>query len=204
MSNNAPKASTGMQKFRDDKLASEITNIHRALVLDVEVKQVPEATFVKEILPILTGEVVSAEFPLLMAAVAGNPFSEFDVISEAGEILFRMPALLERNIISHEEAERRGSMSSMLITAEMLSKQSPKRAENYLQHEFNGRGIAKNRDELYKVRHERMKTIMARYGWTLKEDGTVDKGAQGAITTTGSQSTEKAKPQLDFDDGDLL
>jgi hypothetical protein len=206
MSNNAPKASTGMQKFRDEKLASDITNIHRALVLDVEVKQVPEATFVKEILPILTGEVVSAEFPLLMAAVAGTPFSEFDVISEAGEVLFRMPALLERNIISHEEAERRGSMSSMLITAEMLSKQSPRRAENYLQHEFNGRGIAKNRDELYKARHERLNAIMARYGWVLHPNGTVESGAPTTPGPTGSgnSSAVKAKPQLDFDDGELL
>lgn len=202
MSNKVGKP--GLQGFRESKLASDISNIHQALVVDVEVKKIPESTFVKEILPILTGEVVSADFPLLMAAVAGTPFSEVDVVDSAGETLFRLPSLLERNIVSHEEASKRGSLNSMLITAEMLSKQSPIRAENYLAHEFNGRGIAKNRDELYKARHERLNAIMARYGYLLNPDGTVVKGAASAPGKTPSQPGEQKRPQLDLDDGELL
>ena len=155
-------------------------------------KRIPESTFVKEILPVLSGEVISTEFPLLMAAVAGTPFSEVDVVNDAGEVLFRMPALLERNIISHEEASKRGSMASMMITAEMLGKQSPIRAEKYLEHEFNGRGIAKNRDEIITARQTRWNTILTRYGKTTEVDGGI----------TASANVEK--PQLDFDNGDLL
>lgn len=187
---------TGLSEYKRGKLAGDITNIHKALVMDVEVKKIPESTFVKEILPIITGEVVSAEFPLLMAAVAGTPFSEVDVVNDAGEIIFRMPALLERNIISHEEASRRGSIASMLITAEMLSNQSPVRAERYLEHEFNGRGIAKNRNEIIAQRNARWNTILERYGKTLKDDGSVH-GSEAVAQTA-------EKPQLDFENGDLL
>ena len=187
----------GFADFKSGKLANDIINIHQALVGGIEVKKIPESTFVKEILPVLTGEVVSAEFPLLMAAVVGTPFSEVDVINDAGEVLFRMPALLERNIISHEEASKRGSMASMLITAEMLAKQSPARAEMYLEHEFNGRGIASNRDEIINQRQARWNTILARYGKSLHADGSVTDGKEAAPVSA-------EKPQLSFDDDELL
>jgi hypothetical protein len=189
---NPTQQQTGIADFKNNKMASDILSIHQALVGNIEVKKIPESTFIKEILPILTGEVISTEFPLLMAAVAGTPFSEVDVVNDAGEVLFRMPALLERNVISHEEASKRGSMASMLITAELIVKQSPARAERYLEHEFNGRGIAKNRDEIINVRQIRWNTILARYGKSTEADG--------GVTATASVE----KPQLDFDNGDLL
>jgi hypothetical protein len=197
-SKSIPKSE--FDNYKHTKLQSDIANIHKALVLDIEVKKIPEGTFVREILPILTGEVISAEFPLLMAAVAGSPFAEVDVADAEGNVIFRMPALLERDIVSHQEASKRGSMESMLITAEMVMKQSPKRAEKYLEHELNGRGIAKNRDEIIKRRQERWNAILARYGKSLKADGTVVDGASGA----GAEAKDKEKPQLDFEDGDLL
>lgn len=191
------KTPVGFADYKSGKLASDIVNIHQALVVGIEVKRIPESTFVKEILPVLTGEAVSADFPLLMAGVAGGPFSEVDVINDAGEVLFRMPALLERNIISHEEASKRGSMASMLMTAEMLAKQSPARAENYLAHEFDGRGIATNRDEIINQRQARWNSILARYGKALHSDGTVTDGKE--VTPVSAE-----KPQLDFDDDELL
>lgn len=186
-----------MDSFKNQKLASDITNIYKALVVDVDVKKIPESTFVKEILPVLTGEVISTEFPLLMAAVAGTPFSEVDVVDDAGNILFRMPALLERNIISHEEASKRGSLASMLITAEMMIRQSPRRAQSYLEHELDGRGIAKNRDEIINQRQARWNHILAHYGKTLTATGDVTEGAS-------APAADKGKPQLDFDNDDLL
>lgn len=192
-----PAVTTNFDAFKNNKLANDITNIHKALVLDVEIKKIPESTFINEILPVLSGEVVSAEFPLLMAAVAGNPFSELDIVDDAGKILFRMPALLERNIISHEEASKRGSLANVLVTAEMLMNQSPVRAQNYLEHEFNGRGVAKNRDEIINNRQVRWNEILTRYGKTLLNDGSVKDSSQ--VT-----SENKVKPQLDFENGDLL
>ncbi|BAW19543.1 hypothetical protein [Ralstonia phage RP31] len=190
-------ATTGIGEYRNAKLSQDITAIHEALVVNAEVKKIPESTFVNEILPVITGEVVSSDFPLLMAAVAGNPFAEVDVVDAEGKVRFRMPSLLERNIVNHLEASKRGSMSSMLITAGMLSNQSPARAEKYLEHEFNGRGIATNRDELFKQRQDRWNAILALYGKTLKIDGSVVDGASVAAVST-------EKPALDFEDGDLL
>ena len=74
-----PQPPSGIEQHRTSRLTSQIEDIHKQLVLDIEVKKVPEGTFVNEILPILTGEVVSADFPLLMASVAGNPFLEVDI-----------------------------------------------------------------------------------------------------------------------------
>jgi hypothetical protein len=191
-----------IKAFADQKLASDISAIHKALVIDVEVRKIPESTFVKEILPVLTNEAISTDFPLLMAGVAGGPFSEVDIIDEAGNTLFRLPSLLERNIISHKEASRRGSMESMLITADQIRQMSPQRAQHYLAHEFNGRGIAKNRDEIYKARYERLKAILARYGKDLHLDGNVTDLKAGSSNTPSKG--KKDLPPLDLSDGDLL
>lgn len=193
-----PKSIRG---FAREKLGREITAIHDALIVKAEVKKIPEGTFVKEILPAITGESVNSDFPLLMAAVAGSPFAEADIIDQQGNVLFRMPALLERDIISHDEASKRGSLGSMMITAGMLSHQSPRRAEIYLQHEFDGRGIAKNRDEIIKRRQERWNEILGRYGYALKEDGTV---VPTGKTAAGKSSSSEARPELEFGNDELL
>lgn len=197
MNNPTKKPETEITKFKNNKLASDITNIHKALVVDIEIKKIPEGTFISEILPILTGETISTEFPLLMAAVAGNPFLEVDVVDNSGNVLFRMPALLERNVISHQEASKRGSLQSMMITSELLAKQSPMRAEKYLEHEFNGRGIAANRDEIIKKRQDRWNAILVRYGKALASGG-------GETAGQSVQTQAMSKPQLDFKDDDLL
>lgn len=188
-----------IKTFADQKLSEDIKRIHQALVVDADVRKIPESTFVKEILPVLTGEAISEDFPLLMAGVAGSPLSEVDIIDEAGNTLFRLPALLERNIISHEEASRRGSLASFMETLSQVTRRSPIQARNYLAHEFNGRGIATNRDEQYKARQERFNTIFARYGKTLNTDGTV---VDSKPTATGNK--KKELPPLDTDDGELL
>jgi hypothetical protein len=188
-----------IKTFADQKLSEDIQRIHQALVVNAEVRKIPERTFVTEILPVLTGKVISEDFPLLMAGVAGSPFSEVDIIDEAGNTLFRLPALLERNIISHEEASRRGSLGSMMETLNQVSRRSPIQARNYLAHEFNGRGIAQNRDEQYKARQERFNVIFARYGKTLNPDGTV-----ADIKATSADTKKKELPPLDTEDGELL
>ena len=185
---------TGLQAFKQQRQADDITRIHQALVLDAPVKIIQESTFVKEILPILTGEVVSADFPLLMAAVAGSPFSEVDIINEAQEIIFRMPSLLERNIINHTEASKRGSLASVFITVEQLALNTPKRADHYLEHEFAGRGIASNIKEITDARRERWNAILIRYGKTLEIDGRVVDANPVAMA-----KAKNIKPPLDLD-----
>lgn len=181
-----------VEQYKRDRAASDIEAIHKALVIDAPVIRIPEATFLKEILPILTGEAISADFPLLMASVAGSPFSELDIVDEAGNILFRLPAALERDIISHKEAEKRGSLDSSMITASMLIKQNPRRAESFFEHTFKGRGIALNADAVRNTRQERFVAILARYGKT--PGGAKAKGV----------STISKNPELTHSDDDLL
>lgn len=184
------------EDFQKERQGASIIDIHKALVLDVEVKKIPESTFIQEILPVIIGESTNADFPALVAAVAGNPFLEVDVIDNAGNILFRMPSLLERNIFNHEAASKRGSLQSLFITAGMLQQQSPRRANNYLAHEFANRGIAQNKAELIAARAVRWTEIFARYGKVY--ESTNKSGV--AVTTPEKQQ----RMDLDIENGDLF
>src|SRR5690606_23879627 len=100
-------------------------------------------------LPIPTGEVISSDFPMLMAAVAGSPFSEVDVVDSAGEVLFRMPAPLERSVIATTtKVSDRASLGNVMITAEQNAKISPARGDAYLEFEFRDRGISPDKDKI--------------------------------------------------------
>lgn len=188
-----------IEQFQRQKAGDDIKRIYQALVVNAEVKKLPEATFVKEILPILTGTDINTDFPLLISAVAGSPFSELDIVNDAGETIFRMPSLLERNIISHEEATKRGSLSSVFITVEQLARNSPRRAAHYLAHEFHHRGISNNVNNIEQDRIVRWNKILERYGKQLRNGVIVDIGQVSEKATV-----IKNRPQLDFDDNDLI
>lgn len=150
--------------FLKNKTESDISSIYNSLVVDLPIRKVKESVFINEILPVLTGETTNAGFPALVAAVAGNPFLEIDIIDNAGQTLFRMPSLLDRNIFDHKESGKRGSIGNMLVTVGQISMMSPKRAAHYLAHEFSNRGIAPNAQDMIAAKIDRWNVIFARYG----------------------------------------
>lgn len=187
------------EEFQKERAGANIEDIHKALVLDIPIKKIPEQTFINEILPVITGQTTNADLPALVAGVAGNPFLEIDIIDQQGNILFRMPSLLERDIISQKEASKRGSMQSMLLTMGQLRGQSPARAANYMVHEFNNRGIATNKAELMSSRAARWTVILARYG--MAYSGT-DKAGKPTVALTAPAPDKKM--EIDIDNGDLF
>lgn len=151
-------------KFKDQQISDSIEAAHKALVLDVPVQKIPESVFINEILPFLCGDTSSQLTPEKWVSIAGSPFSEIDIHDDAGNILFRLPSMLERNVISHREASQRGSLANAMITLDQMRNFSPIRAENYLRGEFHQRGISKNAMKIAVETAKRWEAIFARYG----------------------------------------
>lgn len=186
----------GYEEFLKDKTESDISSIYKALVVDLPIRKVKESVFIKEILPVLTGEATDVGFPTLVAAVAGNPFLEIDIIDNAGQTLFRMPSLLDRNIFDHRESGKRGSIGNMLVTVGQISMMSPKRAANYLAHEFTNRGIAPNANQMISSKIDRWNAIFARYGKVFMGPPSA-KAVAGVIP-------EERRMEVDLDNDDLF
>lgn len=185
------------QKFQQERAGGGIADIYKALVVDPPLKTMPESVFINEILPIITGKTTNTDLAVLVAGIAGSPFLDIDIVDASGNKLFTMPSVCERNIFDHKEASKRGSMQSFLITAGQLKQQSPHRANNYMAHEFNQRGIATNAAELVSGRRAKWAAIFARYGVTFESTD-----ANGRPVATPIAETKKA--ELDIDNGELF
>lgn len=196
------------EDFKTQQTEQDIKGIYKELVVDVEVKKIPEATFLQEILPALTKATTSSDFPKLVAAVAGSPFSEIDVIDHAGNILFRMPSLLERNAYDVTEVnDQPNSLGSIVATMELLKNQSPKKAANFFNHVMLGRGVSNERiNKLTEERRVRWVDILARYGYIVDNAGEVIKndGSVKALPGKDSKAHTGTKPVLSYDDSELL
>lgn len=185
------------EEFLKNKSESDIASIYNSLVVDLPIRKVKESVFISEILPVLTGETTNADFPALVAAVAGNPFLEIDIIDNAGQTLFRMPSLLERNLFDHRESGKRGSIGNMLTTVRQISMMSPKRASNYLAHQFSNRGVSPDANKMIKEKIDRWNAIFARYGKVFMGPPTTK--AIGVASTPDSRRME-----VDLDNDDLF
>lgn len=175
-------------------LARRVEFIHNALVVNVPVKRIPEGTFVRDILPYYCGEATSPDLPVLVAAAAGGPFHEFDVVNDQGEVLFRAPALLERSMFDFKEFGKGLSAESIFQTAGMLNNRSPRQAAAFIQEQLTGRGLSKNAGEIYRRLIERRNDILRRYGKEIPGD-----------KTTGSTNHSSDKdPGIDYEESVLL
>lgn len=194
-------------KFKADQLGNVIGDAYRALVTEMPVQKIPESVFLKEILPFICGDTSSQLTPEMWVSIAGSPFSELDIHDDAGNVLFRLPAMLERNVVDHKEADRRGSLASAMVTLGMLRNFSPQSAEKYLRGEFNGRGIARNPNAVANKTAQRWNDIFARYGKRINpekgivEDVQTNTSSRVSVNNNGGQ---KPTSTLSHDYDDLL
>jgi hypothetical protein len=155
------------QKANLAKSAIDLKSIHNALVVENKLVQLPEQVFINELLPFLCGETLSQVTPAIWVSVAGTPFLEIEIIDTKGQVLFKVPALMERNAIVPDGKDFDGSFHNVLLTAEQLKHQSPFRAKAFLEHAFKDRSIAKNVDELARKNLKRREEILARYNMDI-------------------------------------
>lgn len=190
--------------FQKQQTADAISEAHRLLVKEIPVQKLPESVFLKEIMPFLCGDSASQVSPEKWIAVAGSPFSEIDITDNAGNVIFRLPALFERNVVSSEAASKRGSIVSAMITLGMLRNFSPARADAFLRHEFDNRGIVSDFHAVAQVTANRWDEIFRRYGKRINPEKGIVEDVQGntspRVSVNGGQST----PALSHDNDDLL
>lgn len=193
---NIPAAQSTVQEYAKRKNASNIARIHQALCT-VEIKKIPESVFINEILPYYSGTATNLELPKLVAAAAGGPFSEFDVVDSDGVVLFRAPALLERSMFSYKSFAKNdgASIEGIFAAAAMINNRSPREAEQFLDNQLRGRGYSEKAGEIYVEILRRRNEILKRYGVEPP------KGQPGPVDTKSSNSPDKPD---EFDEFELL
>ena len=181
---------------RKRMLSQKSQMFHQALVVNAPVRKIPESTFVNEILPYYSGESTNADLPVLVAAAAGGPFLEFDVVDATGTVLFRAPALLERDMFDFKQFAKGQSAANVFATAQLLSNRSPRQAAAFIQEQLTNRGFSENAAKVYHRLIERRNAILARYGKSVPGGNSTE--------STNSSGEGKAKPEIDYENSELL
>ncbi len=148
----------------------ELTQSALADIAEKDVNRIPERNFVHVFLPVFAGDEVNpygAQLYPHWVNVAGNPYRPVDVVGPKGEVLFRVPPLLDRRRVATSTQNGHGprsSISHMVASANQYAAMSPAMSEQYLSREFTQRAI------LMKVPHnvledlEAWNAIFVRYG----------------------------------------
>ena len=75
--------------------------VHRA-----DLPRVPEAIFIRDILPVLTGEEGQHVDMVWWGGRFGNPFLPFLIVNQQNEVVFEVPPFLDRNFVLNPARER--------------------------------------------------------------------------------------------------
>lgn len=177
---------------RQNRVAAKITHIHNALVKSAPLAKVLEATFVNEILPYYAGTSTDPNIQSKIAALAGSPFLEYEVVDASGEVLFVAPPLLEREMYEFKNFGKDITASGIFQTAALLANRSPRQAEAFINQQLNRRGLTDKAHELTQKFIKRRDEILARYGLAPSEN------------KVSSSDPEKEKPTLDYSESELL
>ena len=170
---------------------SEIIEGYKAIMsLNSTNKQFPEHLFVEGFLRMFAGYETHPDITIgRWVSIAGTPFSEVDIINQNGEVLFTVPPIYERKVLTPELSSGGSSISAVAATYEKLSAQSPYRAEAFLNNQLNNINKTNNMDEYRGVGAARFAQIFKRYNltpaWLLDKEHTV-----------AADSSPKDKPQI--------
>lgn len=119
-----------------------------------DIKQIPEDVFVSGFLKMFTGEeVMSPDLPAVWSAIAGNPYMPVDVVDrDTGEILYRVPAIYERNAVDMKSDRSMPSILHVYISYRQIAGISPVQAAKYLEKELASRNQSSNFDTSENIR----------------------------------------------------
>lgn len=161
-----------IKKNQRDMLDRESIEFHNVICNDA-ITRIRESMFVMEMLPFLFDEIPDfvkndPENQMTAAkwiAAAGGPHHEFDVVSDAtGEVLFRVPAFVNRELYDMKAAASKGRFNNMFNFAKQLSHLSPNQAAAFTEYQFTDRGKSNDREAVIAHIQERWNAIFRRYG----------------------------------------
>lgn len=169
-----------------------------------DVATLQERIFVHVFLPVFAGDEVNqykAKIYPHWINVAGNPYRPVDVVDLRGNVLFRVPPLLDRTRLrtSTQAGERapRSSMSHVVASANQYAAMSPVLGERYLNKQFTERALLMKVPANVAHDIEIWNEIFKRYGRPplveLKESGA------GPTDKSGQKPADNGGVEIEFD-----
>lgn len=125
---------------RMNNLESELKD-----VAQINVRTIPEAIFVRDFLPLFSGEIIDTEHNLLSYwyVIAGTPYHPVNIISAAGTFVIQVPPVLDRKAISNNPSTK-GSLGAVFEEAKQKAYLSPVLSERIINNELNSRFLSGN------------------------------------------------------------
>lgn len=99
---HAQQVSEQMKQQKIEETRKAITECHELAIVRHENHRIPEQVFREGFLPFFTGQDNDPKKPHMAnwIAIAGSPTSEVDVVDEADQVLFTVPAMMSTGSIS--------------------------------------------------------------------------------------------------------
>lgn len=134
-------------------------------IAETDRQRMPEEIFVAGFLPLFAGEADKVPKGLNLTKwsnIAGGPFRQVDVIDRQGNVLFTVPALMDRSAFVSRTNDRI-NMGHIAATAVQYAHQSPALARNYIDEELAKRQVLKSIPAVVMQNLETWNTIFVRY-----------------------------------------
>ncbi len=131
------------------RIGDELTKIQNGIneVAPSDVVRLPEYHFTQVFLPFFAGDENTMYKANLLTWVnmAGGPYRSVDVIDQNGNVLFRVPPVMDRsaiNPVKNRSIDIKGSsLSHVVATVSQLNQIHPTRGQEYLSKELTKRAL---------------------------------------------------------------
>lgn len=170
------------KKMKEDKIKEiEVmgTTLFDELITKAQVATLPEYVFTGYFLPRFIGKETSPNWVSEWIAIAGTPTSSVDIIDNIGEVLFRVPPIIDTSAIRFNETG--SNMSSIMSIYQQQSNNLPMLGTRYLMGALHDKGKELVENDNIDMYRQQWSFILNRYGITNEE-----------VTASDEESTQQS------------
>ena len=191
----SPLENARQRQFGRNLMVEEYLN----RVREEDVKRMPERVFNGVFMPIFCSELLHYNQTLEhWVNFAGNPYMPVDVVDSSNVVLFRVPPLLNRDMINPKTGMTPTSTIGHLITTyHQISMQSPMQGQHYLNRELEKRALFMKVPGDFLKELEVWNKIFTRYG--RKPILELTAAQQGMLNTKNGDDAGVPDFQMDVD-----
>lgn len=161
---------------RMERLQAEFNTLDKE-----DVRSLPEGIFVRDFLPLFSGENVQDRETLLSYwyLIAGTPYHPVNLVDEAGRVVVQVPPLHDRNVLSAAPSNSK-ELSVVFEEAKQKSSLSPALGQQIIASALNNQLQTKTIQVSNEKWTKQWEVVLARYGKTLKKTTTMSQAGQGS------------------------
>lgn len=150
---------------RMERLQSEFNALDKE-----DVRSLPEGIFVRDFLPLFSGESVENRETLLgyWYLIAGTPYHPVNLVDEAGRVVVQVPPLQDRNVLSAKPNNAK-ELSVVFEEAKQKSSLSPALGQQMIAAALNSQLQTKTTTTVNETWSKQWETVLSRYGKTLSK-----------------------------------